>query len=502
MLRNRIIAGALLWLLGSWAALAGVTTAELDALVQKHVDAGRFSGAVLAAKGDEVLLQKGYGLADRAWNIPNQPDTSILVGSVSKQFAAVLALQLVHEGKLDLHAPISAYLPDFPKDKGDIITVHHLLCHSSGLPHYAGFSRIGVNIWEYGSRHVPVADYVDLIGKLHLEFQPGEKHSYSSMGYIVLGYIIEKVSGRSFTDVMAERIAKPLKLTGTGFHYADRITPRLARGYMLDWQDGPQGLRMAYSNEPYRDQSNKYCTGGVHSTVADMHRWALGLVNHRLLPKALTDKMFTPQADNYGYGWSIDKDIWDLGPDTEVISHGGSLSGYKASVAIINRGEYILAALGNSSRSWSSRVVENLARLLHGKTLAPHDVAGTRVAIAMAEEGVPAGKALFQKLKAAKFGGYNNLAYGYWANVQGMLERDRPDIAQPLAEVALTEHPGSPELHYFAAQAYKANGDAKQAIALLTKGLELAETAEGVDIPPATLEMARVTLKKWKEETP
>ncbi len=504
MLRMRIKTAAMLWVLCAWAlaAAAAVTPAQIEAIVQKYADADRFSGAVLVAKGDEVLFKKGYGLANRSWNIANAPDTSVLVGSVSKQFASMLILQLAQEGKLDLQAPISTYLPDFPKDKGEIITVHHLLSHSSGLPHYAGFSKIGVNIWSYGSRHVEVAEYVDLIGKLRLEFQPGEKYSYSSMGYIVLGLIVEKVGGQSFSQAMTERIAKPLGLRGTGFHYADRITPKLAQGYMYDWAKKPDGsVRIGYANEPYRDQSNKYCTGGVHSTVEDLHRWALALVNHKLLSKKYTDLMFTPHADNYGYGWRIDKGAWDLGPEVEVISHGGSLSGYKASIAIINRGEYILAALGNSSRSWSAPLVESVARVLHGQEPAPYDVAGTRVTIAMAHEGVAAGKTLFAKLKSSGFKGYHNNAFGYWANIEEMLDHDQPKIALALAELALGEHPQSPQLNYYAAHAYHANGEKEQAIAHLARGLEIAEKAEDGGVSPGMLRQARETLKKWRGES-
>jgi CubicO group peptidase (beta-lactamase class C family) len=138
-----------------------------------------------------VIYKKGFGLADMEWNIPNQVDTKHRLGSITKQFTAMAVMQLVEQGKLKLDVPISTYLPDYNKKNGDVITIHHLLTHSSGIPNVTAFPNFFKNISR--NFHSP-AQLVNLFADSTLQFKPGEKFAYSNSGYMVLGYIIEKVA--------------------------------------------------------------------------------------------------------------------------------------------------------------------------------------------------------------------------------------------------------------------------------------------------------------------
>src|SRR6187551_590822 len=180
---------------------------KLDKLISTYAEYGKFNGSVLVAEKGKVIYKKGFGLADMEWNIPNQPDTKHRLGSIMKQFTAMLIMQLVEQGKLKLDVPISTYLSDYPKKNGDVITLHHLLTHSSGIPNLTSFPGFTKNISR--NSYSPV-QLVNLFADSTLQFKPGEKFAYSNSGYMLLGYIIEKVTGKSYEQVLQENIFTPL----------------------------------------------------------------------------------------------------------------------------------------------------------------------------------------------------------------------------------------------------------------------------------------------------
>ena len=205
-----------------------------------------------------------------------------------------------------LQDPLSKYLPDYPSDKAGL-TIHQLLCHASGLPHYGGIARAGVDLGDYLRLDRPVSDYVELIGGLELLSEPGTEYSYSSMGYIVLAHVAELVTGKSYGQLIEERIARPTRSQRPGVRL--QRPPGRAPGARLRVQhpaldDGDP--RLGYVPEPYRDQSNKYSTGGVHASVRALFRWARAVVSDELLRADLSGEDVHPQIANYGYGWRID----------------------------------------------------------------------------------------------------------------------------------------------------------------------------------------------------
>ena len=166
-------------------------TEQLDKLLNLYHEYGQFNGSVLVAEQGEVIYKKGFGMANMEWDIPNEPNTKHRLGSITKQFTAMLILQLVADGAVDLEAPITSYLPDYPKETGDKITIHHLLTHTSGIPNYTAFP----NFFQEQSRNPYTPDeFVEVFAHKKLDFAPGERFSYSNSGYFLLGVIAEKLT--------------------------------------------------------------------------------------------------------------------------------------------------------------------------------------------------------------------------------------------------------------------------------------------------------------------
>ena len=184
-------------------------TEQLDKLINTYTEYGKFNGSVLVANQGKVIFTKGFGMANMEWDIPNKPNTKHRLGSITKQFTAMLILQLAAENKLDLQAPITTYLPDYPKETGDKITTHHLLTHTSGIPNYTSFPDFFQN--ESRNPYTP-DEFVKKFDAKSLDFEPGEKFSYSNSGYFLLGVIIEKVTGKSYEQMLNDHIFSPLNM--------------------------------------------------------------------------------------------------------------------------------------------------------------------------------------------------------------------------------------------------------------------------------------------------
>ena len=292
--------------------------ARVDALLSQMAEGGTFTGSVLVAEKGEVLLSQGYGYADREQKIPNTPQTRFRLASVTKQFTAMAILILQNQGKLDVQDPICNYIADCPAAwKG--ITIHHLLTHTSGIT---------VMPRDYNSIKATHFTPEQLIGHFKdspLDFQPGEKWSYSNCGYMLLGYIIEQVSGQSYEAVTQQSIFTPLNLSDSG--------------YIHNSSDLAVGYANQYSATPaeFIDSSISYAAGALYSTVEDLYRWDQALYTERLLPQTQLDQMFAPQAimhpgdpagAAYGYGWFVMNDQSRL-----LVYHEGVISGFKTAIA-------------------------------------------------------------------------------------------------------------------------------------------------------------------------
>jgi len=332
---------------------------KIESLLNEYYKFKVFNGSVLVAEDGKVIYKNGFGLANMEWNIPNTPDTKFRVGSVTKQFTAMLIMQLVEEGKLKLNVPITTYIPDYPKDKGDKITIHHLLTHTSGIPNYTSLPTLN----DFMRDPITPLDLVKIFWDLPLDFEPGEKFSYSNSGYIVLGYIIEKVTGESYEDVLKEKIFEPLGMKNSGYDHTEVIIPKRASGYDKVGTD--------YFNTSYLDMSVPYSAGSIYSTVEDLYLWDQALYTEKLLSKNYLDKMFIPYAkppfaEGYGYGWALDKKhIDNIDDSLNIIEHGGTINGFNSEILRITNSKDLIVLLNNTGVTKLNEISNKIIDILY-----------------------------------------------------------------------------------------------------------------------------------------
>ncbi|OJJ15677.1 hypothetical protein BKI52_37980 [marine bacterium AO1-C] len=314
---------------------------KVQAVVQKYHQKEGFTGAVLVAQNNQIVWKGGVGLARQKTQRKNTSQTKFLVGSVSKQFTSMIMLQLVQEGKIKLTDYAIQYLPFLSNEKSKI-TIHQLLSHTSGLAHYAGL-RPRFRTFQY--KNLTPMQYAKIIAKMNMHAQPNQEMHYSSMGYILLAVIAEKITGKSYGQLIKERIAQPLELKSTGFTYHTEKLRNFATSYdITPLKDGG----FDYDKGRPRSQTNTYSTGGVHSTVEDLYVWLKSFQTNRLLNDKLRQKLFTPNMNRYAYGWVInDKRLEQQGIQAPTISHTGSVNDYRAMVTMFNDQKDVVIILSN-----------------------------------------------------------------------------------------------------------------------------------------------------------
>ena len=323
-----------------------------------------FSGSVLVAKKGEIIFEEAYGDANMETKVLNTLDTKFGVGSVTKQFTAMLVMQLVEKNQMKLEDTIYKYLPYLPVEKANHITIHQLLTHTSGLPHYNGLQSIGVSLKDFGNTsYTPIA-LADLIGETNLLFIPGTEFTYSSLGYDLLGAILEEVSGKPFAELLNEAIVKPLGLKNTGFGTNEFVAEELAKGYSYrevygwDWWTSEYGGKT--SEAPFRDQSTAFTAGGVHSTVKDLFIWTEAVKSHKLLSPELTKVMLTPNKHGHCYGWVRNwDDVIEKNINVRLYGHGGALAGNSAFVAMYDD-ETTIIYLSNRSNLKAEEILHQI----------------------------------------------------------------------------------------------------------------------------------------------
>jgi CubicO group peptidase (beta-lactamase class C family) len=321
------------------AAVSNSIGAQIDDIARSHSAAGDFNGTVLVAREGRILYEGAFGLANREWGVPNDLQTKFEIGSMTKQFTALLVLQLVNEGKIDLDGYISDYLPYYRKDTGTRVTVRELLSHTSGVPNFLetpGFldgpaSRTRYSTEEFAEKYCS--------GDLH--FEPGTKFEYSNSGYFLLGAILEQISKEPFERLLRERIFDPLGMKDSGYTHSEAILPHRAAGY----ERSPAGFR----NARYYDMSIPFAAGALYSTVGDLFLWDQALYSERLLPASLRDLLFRPNLYNYGFGWGI------LIPKAgapyageNIPMHGGEIFGFQSLIERIPAQKELIVLLDNS----------------------------------------------------------------------------------------------------------------------------------------------------------
>jgi CubicO group peptidase (beta-lactamase class C family) len=336
-------AGALLLVLAFSAGAVHAATPDLatyaDQILAAAYPADQPGAAALVIKDGKVVLRKGYGLANLELGVPVSPDMVFELGSITKQFTAASILLLQERGQLRVEDEITKYLPDYPTH-GQKITIEHLLTHTSGVPSYTGMAEWRPRVRE----DMKLQDLIAIFKDKPLDFNPGEKWSYSNSGYILLGAIVEKVAGKSYEQFVEEEIFQKLGMAHSRYGHAEEIVPLRATGYARDG-DG-------FRNADYLSMTQPYAAGSLMSTVDDLAIWGRALGSEALLKKASLDRMFTSFKLNSGvstyYGYGIEVSDFE---GKRVVGHGGGIFGFVTHMARIPEEGVFVAILSNNEDS-------------------------------------------------------------------------------------------------------------------------------------------------------
>ncbi len=343
----RLILGLLL--VGSPATAETTYAERAAALVQSYVDTDRFSGAVLVALDGKPIFRQGFGFANREWGIPNTPETKFRTGSVGKQFAAASVLQLAERGKLGLDDPISKHYAASPPAWSKI-TLRHLLSMRSGIPNFTKIPDFFVNPSK--TEHTP-EQVIALTRDEPLRFEPGTQYEYSNSGYILIGSVIEKVTGGSYGRYLQENIFRPLGMFGSGYEDNETVIPNRASGYRID--------RGQWKTAAYISMSVVFAAGATFTTVDDLLRWEQALGRDDFLGADSRRAMFTDYGGGYGLAWGISN--WFGNP---VQMHSGSINGFHTTLCRYPDDKLTVIVLANLEYASSLWIANELASLHFG----------------------------------------------------------------------------------------------------------------------------------------
>lgn len=290
-----------------------------DSLLIQRFSVSDPGAAVLIMKDGKPLYLKAFGKADLEFNIEMAPNHIFAIGSITKQFTACAILKLSQEGKLSLQDPVTKFIPGYPTH-GHHITLEHLLTHSSGIKSITEMKK-----WthEVQKQNFSPAELINFIKDEPNDFAPGEQFHYSNSGYILLGYIIEIASGKSYQEYLHDTFFGPLGLTNTSYSSHSRIIPGRVAGYQKD--------KGYYENADYLSVTQPYAAGSVLSTVEDLYRWQEAVMNGQVISLQSLQQAHTPyQLKNgtlapYGYGWRLGNI-----QGSKSVKHGGLVNGYAA----------------------------------------------------------------------------------------------------------------------------------------------------------------------------
>lgn len=323
---------------------------ELSAYLNDLTAKEEFSGAVLLARGDQIVHRQAYGLASRRFDTPNRVDTKFNLGSMNKMFTAVGILQLVQDGRLRLDDRVSQYVDDswLPKEITEKIQIRHLLCHTSGLGNYFNdeFAKTSRELVR------ELDDYKPMLADESLAFEPGTQWQYSNTGMLILGVVISEVSGRDYFEYIRDRVYRPARMDDTDCYDMDEPVPNLAIGYFK--KDG------RWNNNLFRHVIRGGPAGGGYSTVDDLHRFAKTLLAFKFLDAEHTRKLVSPKPGSPGYGYGFEIARTSKGV---VIGHGGGFPGIHSKLDIFPDSGFIAVVLSNQDEA-AGPVVEKVRQLV------------------------------------------------------------------------------------------------------------------------------------------
>jgi CubicO group peptidase (beta-lactamase class C family) len=433
---------------------------EIDAVIQKYFEYGQFNGSALIAERGQIILKKGYGFANFEWEIPNDPTTKFRLASITKQFTAMLIMQQVEKGTIGLDDPIGKYISDYPKPAADKITVRRLLTHTSGLFNYTDLRDSRVD-------RTPrtVDEIIALFSTRPLEFEPGSKMKYSNSGYVLLGAMLEKVTGKPYERLLRDDILEPLGMKNTGYDHSETILKKRAAGY---------GRRVTLENASYIDMSLPYSAGAMYSTVEDLYLWDQALYSDKLLSPASKKVYFAPFLRNYAFGWDVRNSA--IGATTDsvmVLSHQGGINGFNTIIARLPEQRHLIVLLNNTGEARLMEMSRAIIGILFNKPYdEPRQALATVLGKIIDEQGLSAGLAQFPTMKEEKSRFYlseqdlNRLGHFY-------LQAGKVKEAIEIFKLNVEAFPNSSNVYDSLGEGYMADGQTGLAIVNYEKSVQL-----------------------------
>lgn len=456
------------------APIAGSKSHQLQTLLKQYHAIGQLDGVVLVADHGKVVYQGAFGLASQEWKIPNTPDTAFRIASLTKQFTATLVMQLVEQGKLKLDDTIGMYVPELRPGIGNTVTIHQLLNHTSGIVDYANFP----GFWEnrLGAK-VSRAEFMEIMNR-DLEFAPGTKGKYNSSGYYLLGYVIEKLTGKSYQQALDDMVLTPLRMARSGYEAPERVVERKATGYLKS----PGG---EYESSAPMHMANGYSAGGMFSTAGDLLRWDRALYGTTLLSASAKQRMFTSYANDdvrrdlgFGYGWLVG--TRKIGTrDVAVHEHSGNTNGFRSLITRFPEDQRLVVILLNDGGGTITpaiyQMAESVTRVLYDlPTPPPQRSLADRLAQTIAKHGINAAVSQFQQQRKtfpATTGPneLNLLGYHY-------LMKNRLPEAVEVFKLNVALYPADGNGYDSLGEAYMVQGDTARAIQNYRRAFELDST--------------------------
>lgn len=340
------------------AAEPPVDSAQLDAMAAALYPPGDPGAAVLLARGGEILLRRGYGLASLELGVPLDPGMVFRVGSITKQLTAVAILMLAEKGKLRLDQTLAEILPDYPKEPGGQVRLDQLLSHTGGIPGYTEDPEF----WKNACKELTAAEMLAFFAAKPLLFPPGERFAYSNSGYYLLGLVIEKVSGETYGDFVEKHLFAPAGMSSSRYdNPLERVPGRVAGHQRLESGE--------YTPAPYVSMHGPFSAGALSSTIDDLHRWNAALAAGKLISLASLEKAWTPYTLNdgkksrYGFGWNIGRYASE-----RLVHHAGGVSGFFNTLLFFPEKGITAVVLSNGHGLNPNFLAQRLAAAAFGKS--------------------------------------------------------------------------------------------------------------------------------------
>ncbi len=350
-------------IISSLLNIAGSTEkhiSEINELLVNHHISDQFDGVALIVRGNNLLYEKSFGLANREWDVAHQINSRFRIGSLTKQFTAAAILQLAQAGKIDLHKPLVTYLPNYPPESGTRITIHQLLNHTAGVPNYTSMPEVVSQVIH--NTYTP-EEFIKFFSSHDLDFTPGTRFNYSNSGYSILGLVIEKVSGLTYEQYIQTHFYTPLGMTNSGYDHFTTVIKNRASGYVKHGDE--------YKNVGYLDMSVPYSAGALYSSAHDLLLWNQALHDSdKILNKKYRQLMFTPSVKqvkkvSYSYGLRHHEIAINEMTDIKVIGHSGSIPGFNAYLGRVVVDETIVILLSNRIDNNPFEIFKDILQVLY-----------------------------------------------------------------------------------------------------------------------------------------